>query len=130
MRRAYSYLSVMLNNKADFILEYNEKKVQTLKRDAIDWSSSRVIFISPAFNSYQKNSVNFQDVPFELWEIRKFAGGLVALEKHQSSSTESISSITNSDGWIGHLKGFFRGKGSQRRGPFSKGLGKMCRGLG
>ena len=91
--QGYSYLSVMLNNKADFILEYNEKKVQTLKRDAIDWSSSRVIFISPAFNSYQKNSVNFQDVPFELWEIRKFAGGLVALEKHQSSSTESINSI-------------------------------------
>lgn len=95
--QGYSYLSVMLNNKADFILEYNEKKVQTLKRDAIDWSSSRVIFISPAFNSYQKNSVNFQDVPFELWEIRKFAGGLVVLEKHQSSSTESISNITNSD---------------------------------
>lgn len=30
--QGYSYLSLMLNNKADFILEFNEKLGQTLKR--------------------------------------------------------------------------------------------------
>ena len=44
--QGYSYLSVMLNNKSDFILEYNEKKDKNLKRDEIDWSQSRIIFIS------------------------------------------------------------------------------------
>ena len=73
--QGYSYLSVAVNNKADFILEYNEKTGKQLKRDDVDWSASRVIFIAPSFNSYQKNSVNFRDVPFELWEIRKFEDG-------------------------------------------------------
>ena len=36
--QGYSYLSTMLNNKADFILEYNEKTGKTLRRDDIDWS--------------------------------------------------------------------------------------------
>jgi len=92
--QGYSYLSVMLNNKADFILEYNEKTGKQLKRTDIDWTSSRVIFVSPSFNSYQKNSVNFKDVPFELWEIRKFEGDIVAFEQHTSSSSESIETLS------------------------------------
>jgi hypothetical protein len=87
----------MLNNKAEFILEYNERKGKQLKRDGINWSSSRVIFIAPSFNTYQKNSVNFKDVPFELWEIRKFEGGLIVLEEQISSSTESIESVAGAN---------------------------------
>jgi len=93
--QGYSYLSVMLDNKADFILEFNEKQNRALKRDGIDWSSSKVIFVSPSFNTYQKNSVNFRDIPFELWEIKRFSGELIALEKHQSNSKASINSISN-----------------------------------
>ena len=91
--QGYSYLSLMLNNKSDFILEYNEKKKNSLKRDDIDWSSSKVIFISPSFNSYQKNSVNFQDVHFELWEIKKYSNNMISLNQHQSSSRESIQNL-------------------------------------
>ena len=47
-------MSVMLNNKSDFILEYNERKNKSLKRDEVDWSQSRIIFISPSFNTYKK----------------------------------------------------------------------------
>jgi hypothetical protein len=68
-----------------------------LKRTDIDWTSSRVIFVSPSFNSYQKNSVNFKDVPFELWEIRKFEGDIVAFEQHTSSSGESIDKLSKGD---------------------------------
>jgi hypothetical protein len=68
--QGYTYLSILLNNKSDFILEYNETKGKTLKRDGIDWSQSRIIFISPKFSEYQKNSINFKNVPFELWEIK------------------------------------------------------------
>ena len=91
--QGYSYLSSMLESKADFILEYNESSGQTLKRDDIDWSQSKVIFVSPFFNSYQKNSVNFKDVPFELWEIKKYSNGTVSFNQHQSSSKESIQNI-------------------------------------
>jgi hypothetical protein len=95
--QGYSYLSVMLNNKADFILEYNEKTGRTLKRTEIDWTSSKVIFISPSFNNYQRNSVNFRDVPFELWEIRRFEDNIVALEQCTSTSNESIEKLSKID---------------------------------
>ena len=98
--QGYSYLSVMLNNKADFILEYNERMSAQLKRSDINWSGSRVIFISPAFNQYQKNSVNFKDVPFELWEIKRFQGNLLTFEQHKPSSKESIEKIGKSDSLI------------------------------
>lgn len=97
--QGYTYLSILLNNKSDFILEYNETKGKTLKRDEIDWSQSRIIFISPKFSEYQKNSINFKNVPFELWEIKRYEGGLVSMNKHSTTSTESIDSISspNSD---------------------------------
>src|SRR6478672_6912893 len=63
--QGYAYLSLMLNNKADFILEYNENCLDTLKRDDVDWSQSKVIFISPSFTSYQREAINFKDLPIE-----------------------------------------------------------------
>ena len=51
--------------------------------------------MSPSFNAYQKNSVNFKDVPFELWEIKKFEGGIIALEQQVSTSNESIDKISS-----------------------------------
>ena len=86
-------MSVMLNNKSDFILEYIEKTGRSLKKSEVDFSQSRIIFISQSFNSYQKNSVNFKDVPFELWEIKKYSNNTVSLNQHQSSSKESIQKI-------------------------------------
>jgi hypothetical protein len=83
----------MLNNKSDFILEYIEKTGKSLKKSEVDFSQSRIIFISPSFNSYQKNSVNFKDVPFELWEIKKFSNNSISLNQHLSSSKESIQKI-------------------------------------
>ena len=92
--QGYTYLSLLLNNKSDFILEYNESCDGSLKRTDIDWSQSRVIFISPQFSDYQTNSVNFKDVPFELWEIKRFDHGLLSFTQHKSTSTESISNIS------------------------------------
>jgi len=34
--QGYAYLSGMLNNKADFVLEYNERKGKNIKKDSID----------------------------------------------------------------------------------------------
>jgi predicted transport protein len=95
--QGYSYLSVMLNNKAEFILEYNEKNRKQLKKTDVDWGSSKVIFVSPSFNAYQKNSVNFGNVPFELWEVKRFDGGLVSFEQCKSTSTASIDILSRGD---------------------------------
>jgi len=88
-----SYLSTMLQNKSDFILEYNEALGKTLKRDEVDWSQSRIIFISPSFSIHQKNSINFKDMPFELWEIQRYSNNMVSFNQYSSSSNESITSL-------------------------------------
>ncbi len=56
--QGYAYLSLMLNNKADFILEYNEQKNQSLKRNDVDWSQSKVIFVSPPMSYVRYVSCN------------------------------------------------------------------------
>lgn len=101
--QGYSYLSIMLNNKAEFILEYNETMNNNLKRDEVDWSQSRIVFISPAFNNYQKNSINFKDVPFELWEIKKFENDLIGLKKYTPTSKERIDIIKSQDSNISNV---------------------------
>lgn len=95
--QGYTYMSLMLNNKSDFILEYIENCDETIKKKDIDWSQSRVIFISPQFTEYQKHSVNFKDVPFELWEIKKYENNLIGLIQHKTTSTEDISSINTNE---------------------------------
>jgi predicted transport protein len=93
--QGYSYLSLMLNNKSEFIIEYNERLNKTLKRDDVDWTQSRILFISQSFSSYQRNSVNFKNLPFELWEIKRFDNETIVLNKHNSTSKESIDTISN-----------------------------------
>lgn len=96
--QGYTYMSLMLNNKSDFVLEYIENCDKSIKKKDIDWSQSRVIFISPQFTDYQKHSVNFKDVPFELWEIKRYENNLVGLTQHKTTSVEKISNIsTNED---------------------------------
>jgi hypothetical protein len=93
--QGYSYLSLMLNNKSEFIIEYNERLNKTLKRDDVDWTQSRILFISQSFSLYQRNSVNFKNLPFELWEIKRFNNDTIILNKQNSTSKESIDTISN-----------------------------------
>lgn len=95
--QGYAYLSLMLNNKADFILEYNENCNSTLRKDDVDWSQSRVVFVSPIFNNYQKESINFKDLPFELWEVKRFSNDTMYFNQIKSSTkVESIKTISTS----------------------------------
>ncbi|MBI5463647.1 MAG: hypothetical protein HY966_01680 [Ignavibacteriales bacterium] len=82
-----SYLGLMLNNKADCILEFNERCNGSLKRDNVDWSQSRVIFISPSFTTFQLEAINFKDLPIELWEVKRYANKTVRFDQHKPAST-------------------------------------------
>ncbi|WFA05994.1 DUF5655 domain-containing protein [Bacillus sp. HSf4] len=94
--QGYAYLSIMLNNKADFILEYNENQGRHLKRNSIDWLQSRIIFISPEFTTHQKESINFRDLPMELWEIKRYENDLIQMNPIRPNRTSgSINTISN-----------------------------------
>ncbi|NCC71054.1 hypothetical protein EOM09_05725 [bacterium] len=93
--QGYAYLSLMLNNKADFILEYNENCSENLKRGDVDWSQSRVLFVSPVFSKYQLQAINFKDLPIELWEIEFYENNLIQYVKLKSNdNSESINKIS------------------------------------
>ncbi len=90
-----SYLSLMLNNKAEFILEYNERCKMSLKRNDIDWSQSRVMFVSPTFTTFQIEAINFKDLPIELWEVHRYENNTILFEQHKpTASTASIKTIS------------------------------------
>ena len=103
--QGFTYLSTMLNNKSDFVLEYNETTGENLKRDEVDWTQSRVIFVSPSFSQYQKDSVNFKDIPFELWEVKRFTGDLIGFNRLITGSKESIRGFeTNTDSVLSEVQ--------------------------
>lgn len=97
--QGYAYLSLMLNNKADFILEFNENNSEThLRRSDVDWSQSKVIFISPSFTNYQREAINFKDLPIELWEIKKYENATISFEQIQKNNAkESIKTISKNN---------------------------------
>ncbi|MBJ9956625.1 DUF5655 domain-containing protein [Acinetobacter courvalinii] len=86
-----SYLNLMLEYKADFIVEYNESQAKNLKRQDVDWSQSRIIFVSPSFTDFQKQSTNFKDLGIELWEIKRYQGDIISINPMQK--TKSAPSI-------------------------------------
>jgi predicted transport protein len=88
----------MLENKAEFLVEYNESLSRSLKRDDIDWSQSRVAFVAPNFTENQKMAVNFQDVAIELWEVRKYDQEIVSFNQIRKTSKESIKQIAENGG--------------------------------
>jgi len=93
--QGYAYLALMLNNKADFILKYNEKKHQNLKKEDVDWTQSKVLFLANSFTEYQQNAINFRDLPIELWEVRKYDQQIFSYNQLKPSATnESINVIS------------------------------------
>ncbi|HDR1924512.1 hypothetical protein GV127_10385 [Pasteurella multocida] len=96
-----SYLNTLLKHKADFVLEYNEQLTKTLRKDKVDWSQSKVVFVAPAFNQTQKQAIDFKDLNIELWEIKQFENDIIVLNGLRKSiyqptlkHNEKLSEIT------------------------------------
>lgn len=93
--QGFTYLSLMLENKADFIVEYNESLKRNLKREDVDWSQTRVAFVSPSFTENQIQATNFKDIAIELWEVRQYENDTIAINPIKKSvSAESIKPLT------------------------------------
>ena len=97
--QGYSYLSTLLNNKADFVLKYNNHFGMNKEINDFDFSQTRVIFVSPHFTNYQLKSIDFSDIPFELIEVAKYDNGIISYEKvnktHSSASIKTFNKISS-----------------------------------
>lgn len=92
--QGFSYLSLLVNKKEFFLIEYFEHTKKHLRREDVDWSQSRVVFISPLFTQHQINSVNFRNMAFDLYEIKLFENNMVLFNQIEApDSCESIDLI-------------------------------------
>jgi predicted transport protein len=81
-----TYLNLMLQNKAEFILTYNETLKDILHSKDVDWSQSRVAFVSPSFTENQISASDFKDFGIELWEIKQFENNTISINTIKKSS--------------------------------------------
>jgi len=93
--QGFTYLGLMLENKADFVLEHQVQLGSALKLADVDWSQTRVVFVSPSFTENQVQATNFKDIAIELWEVKRYANGVVAITSiKKSKSATSIKPLT------------------------------------
>ena len=99
--QGFTYLSLMLENKADFVLTYNETLNKSLHSSKVDWSQTRVVFVSPSFTENQQLATNFKDIAIELWEIKRYENDLICLTPlKKTRAAESIKPLTQKDSKI------------------------------
>ena len=95
--QGFTYLNLMLEYQANFVIAYNEYLNKNLKLKDIDWSQSRILFVSPHFTDFQKQSTNFKDIGIELWEVERFENGILSINKikksKESPSLKQLQSI-------------------------------------
>lgn len=91
-----TYLSLLLHNKAEFVLAHNENTGNILKKNDIDWSQSKVIFISTSFTDFHRESLGFKDLPIELWKVKQYHNETISFTKIESHErVESITKISS-----------------------------------
>ena len=100
-----TYLNLMLQNKAEFILTYNETLTDTLHSKDVDWSQSRVAFVSPSFTENQISASDFKDFGIELWEVKQFDNGTISINSiKKSTSAPSIKPLLENNDKLKDIK--------------------------
>lgn len=95
--QGYTYLKLLLERKADFVLQYNIKTKSSLTTQDIDWSQSRIIFVSPIYTQYQLNATDFKNIPVDLVRVSKYEEDLVEVTFIQKTSSVKVEEVKIND---------------------------------
>lgn len=91
--QGYTYLKLMLERKADFVLQYNIKTKSSLTIQDIDWSQSRIIFVSPIYTSYQLNATDFKNIPVDLVKVTRYEDDIIEIDLIKKTSNVKVQDI-------------------------------------
>lgn len=91
--QGYTYLKLMLERKADFVLQYNIKTNSSLTIQEVEWSESRIVFVSPIYTTYQLNATDFKNIPVDLIKVTKYEEDIVEIDFIKKSSSVSIQDV-------------------------------------
>jgi predicted transport protein len=92
-----SYLSLLLNHKADFVLKYNKIKKQNKSVEDFDWAQSRVMLIANSFTPHQLQALGFRDLPIELWEVKAYEDNLIYYDQLKIPVAEESIDVISRD---------------------------------
>lgn len=103
--QGYTYLKLMLERKADFVLQYNIKTKSSLTTKDIDWSQARIVFVSPIYTDYQLNATDFKNIPIDLVKVTRYEEDIIEINfikktsnvKMQDIQSESIQNEVNKE---------------------------------
>ena len=85
-----TYLKLLKDRKADFILKYNSIKNNNYNLNDIDITQSKVVFFAPYYNKYQLYASDYQNIHFDLYKVTKYEDDIIDIEKIEKSSSEKI----------------------------------------
>ena len=91
--QGYTYLKLMLDRKADFVLQYNIKTKSSLTTQDIDWSQSRIIFVSPIYTVYQLNATDFKNMPVDLVKVTRYEDDIIEIDFVKKTSNVKVQDI-------------------------------------
>ena len=91
--QGYTYLKLMLERKADFVLQYNIKTKSSLTTQDIDWSQSRIIFVSPIYTVYQLNATDFKNIPVDLVKVTRYEEDIIEIDFIKKTSNVKVQDI-------------------------------------
>ena len=91
--QGYTYLKLMLERKADFVLQYNIKTNSSLTTQDIDWSQSRIIFVSPIYTAYQLNATDFKNIPVDLVKVTRYEDDITEIDFIKKTSNVKVQDI-------------------------------------
>ena len=91
--QGYTYLKLMLERKADFVLQYNIKTKSSLTTKDIDWSQSRIIFASPIYTVYQLNATDLKNIPVDLVKVTRYEDDIVEIDFIKKTSNVKVQDI-------------------------------------
>lgn len=85
--QGYTYLNLLLEHKAAFVLTYNEKFPKDIKTvNSFDWSQTRVLFISRYFTEYQKGAASNPNLPIDLILVKNYSNSFLDIEQITKSA--------------------------------------------
>lgn len=91
--QGYAYLHTVLDRKAELVLLYNKVRNDRKQVSDFSWDMTRIYFVSPYFSKFQLAATGFANMPFKLFEIQQYDGGLIEIiELDNKTETEFESS--------------------------------------
>lgn len=94
-----TYLRELLCRKEAFVLLYNQvyNKNESVNSVYFDWTQSKIIFVSPIYNSYQLGGNNYIDLPIELYKITKYDDDIVVIDRINKSGNVKFKNLEYSE---------------------------------